>query len=364
VLIFERTDGLEKLSIWNARTGESHYIEMPEALYQIGGLDDPELFKDLNREFNTSTVRFRYDSFKTPPTIFDYDMNTRQLKKVEEIVVPGFDASQYHVERVEATADDGTPLQVLLAWKGELIKDGQRRLHLYGYGAYGMCALWAGHFRMSRLCLLDRGVVFACAYIRGGGEQGQVGHDQGKMLNKRNTFTDFIACGDYLVREGYTQHDRMSIEGRSAGGLLIGAVLNMRSGFCKAAVAGVPFVDVINTMLDDSIPLTVGEFLEWGNPKIREFFELMLSYSPYDNIGPKNYPSIFVHSALRDSAVPYWEPAKYVAKLRATKTDNNPLLFRILLDGGGHAGLSGRSETLREDAFRLAFILDQLGIEK
>ena len=363
MVVFEREDGLEKVRIVDMRDGGEHYVKFPETIYNIGSLEDPEMFADLNREFNTNVLRLRYDSFANPPSVIDYDMDSGARKTIEALVVPGHDPSQYHCEKIYATATDGTQVPIVLAWKGELKKDGKRPLYLYGYGAYGMCALWAGHFRMSRLSLLDRGVVFACAYIRGGGELGEPWHDGGKMLTKRNTFTDFIDCADHLVADGYGSRERFVIEGRSAGGLLMGVVLNMRPDLCKAAVVGVPFMDVINTMLDDSLPLTAGEFLEWGNPKDPEFFRYMLSYSPYDNLEAKAYPAVFVHSALRDSAVPYWEPAKFTAKMRALKTDTNMLISKTLLEGGGHAGLSARSDKLKEEAFRFAFILDQLGIQ-
>lgn len=362
MVVFERDNGLAKVRIVSMRGGSERYLDFPEPIYSIGSLDDPELFHNLNREFDSSVLRLRYDSFSTPPTVFDYEMSTGEREVVEELVVPGFDGSLYHSKVVYATARDGTQVPVLLAWKGDLVQDGNRPLYLYGYGAYGMCALWAGHFRMTRLSLLDRGVVFACAYIRGGGELGEPWHDGGKMLNKLNTFTDFIDCADYLIAEKYGRRERFVIEGRSAGGLLMGVVVNMRPDLCKAAVMGVPFVDVINTMLDDSLPLTAGEFLEWGNPKHPEFFRYMLAYAPYEHVCAQDYPSLLIHSALRDNAVPYWEPAKIAAKLRAMKTDSNPLLFRILLEGGGHAGLSARSDKLKEEAFRFAFILDQLAI--
>jgi oligopeptidase B len=362
MVVFERDNGLEKVRIVDNRTGSARYLEFPERIYNIGALDEAELFHDLNREFDSHVLRLRYDSFSTPPTIFDYDMGSGERTVVEALVVPGHDSSQYHSEMTYATARDGTKVPVVVSWKGDLVKDGKRPLYLYGYGAYGMCALWAGQFRMSRLSLLDRGVVFACAYIRGGGELGEPWHEAGKMLNKLNTFTDFIDSADHLIAEKYGSRDRFVIEGRSAGGLLMGVVVNMRPDLCKAAVMGVPFVDVINTMLDDTLPLTTGEFIEWGNPKELEYFRYMLSYSPYDNVCAQNYPTLLIHSALRDSAVPYWEPAKIAAKLRAMKTDNNPLLFRILLEGGGHGGLSGRTDRFKEEAFRFAFILDQLGI--
>ncbi|MGH9694209.1 MAG: prolyl oligopeptidase family serine peptidase [Bryobacteraceae bacterium] len=347
------------MRIVDMRNGKEHYIDFPEPIYNIGSVEEADMFLDLNREYNTTNLRLRYDSFATPPTVIDYDMESGKRQTVEALVVPGHDPSQYHCEKIYATAGDGTQVPIVVVWKGELAKDGKRPLYLYGYGAYGMCALWAGHFRMSRLSLLDRGVVFACAYIRGGGELGEPWHDGGKMLTKRNTFTDFIDCADHLVANGYGSRERFVIEGRSAGGLLMGVVLNMRPDLCKAAVMGVPFVDVINTMLDASLPLTTGEYEEWGNPEDEAYYRYIKSYSPYDNVKPGAYPHMLITAGLSDPRVSYWEPAKWTAKLRAARTDRNLHLLKTNMDAG-HFGASGRYGRFKDTAFSYAFIVKSL----
>ena len=293
--------------------------------------------------------------------MYDYDLASRKrtlLKQTE--VLGGYDPTRYASERIFATAEDGTRIPLSLIYKMGVKRDGTNPLLLYGYGSYGASLPIA--FNAQRLSLLDRGVIYAQAHIRGGKEMGEEWHDQGKMLAKRNTFTDFIAAADHLVKEKYTAHNRLAIEGGSAGGLLIGAVVNQRPDLCQAAVLHVPFVDVINTMLDESLPLTVQEFLEWGNPKIKKEYDYLKSYCPYTNIAARDYPAMLVLTSLNDSQVMYWEPAKYVAKLRATKTDKNPLLLRVNMDAG-HGGSSGRDDAMKEDAFTYAFILWQLGIE-
>jgi oligopeptidase B len=298
----------------------------------------------------------------TPPSVFDYDLNTRKrvlLKQAE--VLGGYDPSKYSSERIYAAASDGTRIPISLVYKKSLTRDGKRPMLLNGYGAYGV-SLNAG-FSSSRLSLLDRGVIYAMAHVRGGGDLGEEWHDHGKMLMKRNSFTDFIAAADYLVSEKYTSKDRLIIEGGSAGGLLMGVVANLRPDLFKAVVSRVPFVDVINTMLDESLPLTVGEFEEWGNPKLREDYDYMSSYCPYTNLAPKPYPAMLVKTSWSDSQVMYWEPAKYVARLRTLKTDDNALLLKTNL-GAGHGGASGRYDALRETAFDYAFLLTQLGIER
>ncbi|HJQ24447.1 MAG TPA: S9 family peptidase [Blastocatellia bacterium] len=354
-VLYERQEGLPRFRVTEFKTDESHVIDMPEAVYAV--------FPAAGPEYDTHTFRFNYTSFTTPPSVYDYDMKTRKrvlLKRTE--VLGGFDPQQYQAERVYAKAADGTRIPVSLVYKKELQRDGQRPLLLQGYGAYGISS--EINFSIPRLSLLDRGVIYAIAHIRGGGELGEPWHDQGKMMMKRNTFTDFIAAAEHLVAEKYTSSDRLLITGGSAGGLLMGAVLNMRPELFKAAVVYVPFVDVMNTMLDESLPLTVGEFEEWGNPKVKADYDYMRSYSPYDNIAAKGYPAILVRTSLNDSQVMYWEPAKYVARLRATKTDPNPLLFRIKLGGGGHGGASGRYDAIKDTAFDYAYILTQVGITK
>jgi oligopeptidase B len=315
-----------------------------------------------NPEFDTATLRFRYNSLVTPASIFDYDMKTRERKLLkQEEVLGGHDPSKYRSERIFATAKDGTRIPISLVYRKDLARDGKAPLWLSGYGSYGAPAFVG--FSTLHLSKLDRGVIFAQAHIRGGGEMGEEWHDAGKMLNKKNTFADFIACADHLVAERYTSRDRMAIQGGSAGGLLIGATLNLRPDVCKAALLNVPFVDVINTMLDSSLPLTVPEYLEWGNPNNSADYEYMKSYCPYTNLAAKDYPSILVTTSFNDSQVMYWEPAKYVAKLRSLKTDKNPLLFKCNM-AGGHGGSSGRYDALRERAFEHAWMLDQLGIRE
>jgi oligopeptidase B len=351
---YERENGLQRMRVTNLKTGTTHNLDFPEPVYAAAA--------SANAEYDTPVLRFTYQSFITPASVFDYDMKTRKrtlLKQTE--VLGGYDQSQYASERIYATAADGVRVPISLVYKKDLRRDGSRPLLLNGYGAYGYPL--PINFNASRLSLLNRGVVFAIAHIRGGGEMGELWHDQGKMLSKRNTFTDFIAAAEHLVGEKYTSKDRLVITGGSAGGLLMGAVLNMRPDLFKAAVVQVPFVDVINTMLDETLPLTVGEFQEWGNPKVKAEYDYIKTYSPYENIAAKNYPTILVRTSLNDSQVMYWEPAKYVAKLRATKTDKNPLLFKTNM-GAGHGGASGRYDFLHDVAFDYAFMLTQLGINK
>jgi oligopeptidase B len=351
-VIHEREGGFPRLRVVSFETGQSHPVEFPEPAYSVFGTG--------NAEFDTDTYRFAYESLVTPDSVFDYDMNTRsrRLLKQEE-VLGGYDAARYNSELVYAAAEDGTQLPISMVYRRDLRRPGPQPLLLTGYGAYGYPS--DVHFSSTRLSLLDRGVIFAIAHVRGGGEMGKRWHDQGRMLNKRNTFTDFVAVAQRLIAARYTVSDRLVIQGGSAGGLLMGAVVNLRPDLFKAVVAEVPFVDVINTMLDASLPLTTGEYEEWGNPQEREYFEYMLSYSPYDNIEAKPYPAILVETSLNDSQVMYWEPVKYVAKLRATKTDVNPVLLKINM-GAGHGGASGRYDYLRELAFTYTFILWQLGL--
>jgi oligopeptidase B len=277
-------------------------------------------------------------------------------------VLGGFDPAEYNSERIFATAADGTRIPVSLVYRKDLRRAATPQpLLLQAYGSYGYPHPIT--FSIPRLTLLDRGLVYAIAHIRGGGEMGKAWHDEGRMMNKRNTFTDFIAAAEFLIAERYTSKDQLAITGGSAGGLLLGAVVNMRPDLFKAVSSHVPFVDVVNTMLDEELPLTVGEYQEWGNPHERAAYLYMKSYSPYDNIEAKAYPPMLVQTSLNDSQVMYWEPAKYVARLRAKKTDRNPLLLKTNM-GAGHGGASGRYDALKEAAFEFAFILDQLGIRK
>jgi oligopeptidase B len=352
LVLYERGNALRMIRVRNIRSGDEHTISFAEPVYAAGPGSNPE--------YNTSTLRFGYQSMVTPSSVYDYDMNTRQreLKKQTEVI--GYDASQYATERTWARAPDGVMVPVSLVYRKPLARDGSRPMLLYAYGSYGSST--DPTFSSANLSLLDRGVVFAIAHIRGGQEMGRWWYDQGKMLNKRNTFTDFIAAAEHLVNERWTSRERLAIRGGSAGGLLMGAVVNMRPDLFRVVVADVPFVDVINTMADASIPLTAGEWEQWGNPLTSEQeYRYMLSYSPYDNVERKAYPTMLVTTGLNDPRVAYWEPAKWVARLRTMKTDDNLLLLRTNM-GAGHGGSSGRYDALRETAFRYAFILHHLGV--
>ncbi|MFY9611804.1 MAG: S9 family peptidase [Blastocatellia bacterium] len=354
LVVSEKEGGLNYLRVIDMKTNTSHRITTDESDYA--------LFLSGNPEFNTTTVRFNYQSMVTPSTVYDYDMSTRQRKLLkQQEVLGGFDAKNYEAKRVWSVSRDGTKVPISLVHKKGVKVDGTAPMLLYAYGSYG--ASMAATFSVGRLALLDRGVIFAQAYIRGGGEFGEEWREQGRMMKKLNTFYDFIDCADYLVKNKYTSSARLVIQGGSAGGLLMGAVVNMRPDLFKAVVAQVPFVDVMNTMLDASLPLTTSEYLEWGNPNEKAAFDYMLKYSPYDNIAPKNYPALLVQVSLNDSQVPYWEGAKFVARLRTTKTDKNPLLLKTNM-GAGHGGSSGRYDALRETAFTYAFMLWQMGIAK
>jgi oligopeptidase B len=347
----ERHEGLLRLRVTSLASGASHHVEFPEPTYEVSS--------EANAEFATTTYRFRYQSLITPSSVYDYDMETRaQMLRKRTEVLGGYDPSRYRSERVHASAPDGTRIPISLVRPAESARDGTTPMLLSGYGAYGIP--YPVTFSSNRLSLLERGVAVAIAHVRGGGELGKRWHDAGRMLAKGNTFTDFIAAAECLVAAGYTASDRLVIDGGSAGGLLVGAVLNLRPDLARAAVLRVPFVDVINTMLDESLPLTVGEFEEWGNPKLPEYFACMRAYCPYTNVGPWRYPAMLVRTSLNDSQVMYWEPAKYVARLRALKTDDNPVLFKIDM-GAGHGGPSGRYDALREISFDYAFILTVLG---
>jgi oligopeptidase B len=354
LVLLEREDGLRHFRVLSFATGQSHRIELPEPVYAA--------FTAENLEFDTNVFRFRYQSLVTPESVFDYDMDKRErrlLKRTE--VLAGYDAARYVSARLHAKAPDGTPIPISIVYRKDISRDGSNPLLLTGYGSYGISS--NPGFSSNRVSLLDRGVVCAIAHVRGGGEMGKKWHDQGRMFAKKNTFTDFIAVAEHLIREKWTSKDRLAIEGGSAGGLLVGAVVNMRPDLFAAAIARVPFVDVINTMLDSTLPLTVGEFEEWGDPRDREQYEYMKSYSPYDNIAARAYPAMLVKTSFNDSQVMYWEPAKYVARLREMKTDSNPLVFKVNM-AGGHGGSSGRYDKLKEAAFDYAFLLTQLGVVK
>lgn len=344
-----REDGLPLFEVREIATGVSHRVSFPDAAYETSLENNPE--------FDMRLMRFRYESPVRPASVFDYDMVSRERTLLKQQEVPGgFDPGRYVVERLHAPAADGTEIAITLVRRKDDAADGSGALHLLGYGAYGYP--YPLSFSSSRFSLVDRGVGFAFAHIRGGGELGKRWHDAGRMVEKMNTFTDFIACADYLVGKGYCSRDRLVIEGRSAGGLLVGAVLNLRPNVAKAAILGVPFVDVINTMLDDTLPLTVGEWEEWGNPNVEEHYRWIEQYCPYTNLAAQQYPSLFVRTALNDSQVMYWEPAKYVAKLRVLSLETE-CLFLTNMDAG-HGGASGRYDYLKEVGLDYAFILDQV----
>ena len=352
LVLEERFKGLNRIQIrsWNASS--AHYIAFDDPAYSA--------WIGHNPEFDSEVLRFGYNSLTTPASTFDYHMKTRErvLLKQQEIV-GGYDPSEYQSERIWATAEDGTQVPISLVYKKALFsKDGSNPLLQYAYGSYGYST--DPIFSPSRLSLLDRGFVFAIAHIRGGQEMGRHWYENGKMLKKRNTFTDFIACSKHLVEEHYTSPDKLYAMGGSAGGLLMGVVMNLEPQLYHGIVAAVPFVDVVTTMLDESIPLTTGEFDEWGNPKNKEYYDYMLSYSPYDNIAANEYPNLLVTSGLHDSQVQYWEPTKWVARLREIKTDDNKLLLYTNMDAG-HGGASGRFRALRELAMEYTFVLDLAG---
>jgi len=350
--VYERENGLRQISVHDLVGMKTHRVEFPEEVYTFYTEDNPD--------FNSQLLRFTYTSMITPKSVYDYNMKTheRELKKQEE-VLGGYDPTEYHTERIFATAADSTRIPISLVYRKGLVKNGANPLLLYGYGSYGSSS--EPRFASSALSYLDRGFVYARAHVRGGGEMGRYWYEEGKLLHKKNTFTDFIACAEHLIAEGYTASDRLAIGGGSAGGLLIGAVVNMRPDLFKAAVADVPFVDVINTMADPTIPLTVIEYDEWGNPADEEYYRYMLSYSPYDNVAAQSYPNLLITAGLNDPRVQYWEPAKWTAKLRALKTGNNLLILKTNM-GAGHMGASGRYNYLKEYAFEIAFVLDRLGI--
>ncbi|KPL18788.1 MAG: protease 2 [candidate division Zixibacteria bacterium SM23_81] len=353
LVLYEREGGLKKIRVMNLRSRQIHEVELPEPVYTC--------WPERNPEFYTHVLRFNYSSLVTPRSVFDYDMNakTRELKKQYE-VLGGYDPSLYRSERMLAQAPDGTMVPISLVYKKGMVKDGTSPLYLDGYGSYGLSS--EPKFSANRLSLINRGFTYAIAHIRGGGEMGRHWYEDGKLLNKMNTFTDFIACAEHLIAENYTSAERLVVNGESAGGLLMGAVANMRSNLFKIVIAEVPFVDVINTMLDPNIPLTVTEYEEWGNPNEREYYHYMKSYSPYDNVEAKDYPNMLITAGLNDPRVQYWEPAKWTAKLRALKTDDNILLLKTNM-GAGHFGQTGRYDYLRDVAFGYAFIFDVLGIK-
>ncbi len=349
----ERKGGLNQIHIIRWADKADHYIEIGEPTYAAS--------LDNNPEFDTKTLRYNYASMKTPTTVVDYNMETRQ-KEVKKVapVLGNFDTNNYQTEFVWATARDGVKVPVSIMYKKGLKRDGSAPCHLTGYGSYG--SSYDPYFNRDKISLVDRGFVVAIAHIRGGMEMGYKWYEDGKMLKKMNTFTDFIDCSDFLVKEKYTSSDRLFAEGRSAGGLLMGAVTNMRPDLYKGIITGVPFVDVLTTMSDPSIPLTTGEYSEWGNPAVKEQYEYMKQYSPYDNLKKGNYPNMLVLTSFSDSQVQYFEPAKYVARLRDLKTDQNVLLFKTNMTGS-HGGSSGRFERLKERALEYSWMMGLLGMD-
>ena len=350
LIVYERRNGLRQIRISPFGMMSSvRYIEFPEPAYSV----EPE----TNPEFDTNILRFTYSSPVTPHSVIDYHMDTGQWELIKQDIPGGYDRTQYVAERIHATALDGKQIPMTVVYKKDLKKDGNNPTLLYGYGSYG--SVIDADFNSQRLSLLDRGFIFAIGHIRGGSDLGRAWYESGRMLNKKNSFTDFIACAEHLIQEGFTSNKKLAILGGSAGGLLVSACLTMRPDLFQAVINKVAFVDVVTTMSDPTIPLTSLEWDEWGNPQVREHFEYMLSYSPYDNVRPTAYPHILITTGLNDPRVAYWEPAKFAAKLREMKTDNNLLLLHTNYEAG-HAGASGRYDYLKEVAIDFAFLIDRL----
>jgi len=345
-----RTGGLSKVEIVPAK-GATYFVDASEPAYVMRTIDTPD--PDATR------VRYAYQSMVTPGTTLEIDVASRAKTELKVQPVPGYTAANYASEYLHARASDGTEIPISVVYRKDTRRDGSAPLLVYGYGSYGLSS--DPVFDLSRQALLDRGWVFATAHVRGGQEMGRAWYEDGKLMHKRNTFTDFIAATEHLVASGYGARDQVYAQGGSAGGLLMGAVLNLRPDLYRGVIAAVPFVDVVTTMLDESIPLTTNEFDEWGNPKQKAYYDYMLAYSPYDNIKAQDYPAILCITGLWDSQVQYYEPAKWVARLRATKTDGNPLLFHINMEAG-HGGKSGRFRKYRETAEEYAFVMGQAGI--
>jgi oligopeptidase B len=349
--VWKREGGYASIMIYDTKSGETHDISLPEEIYGLQPVENPV--------YETDTLRFAFSSPVTPRSVYDYDMSARslELKKVDEI--KNHDATKFVTKRMYALSSDGTKIPLSIAYKKGTKLEGKNSLLLDGYGSYGVSQ--DPHFDSKRLSLIERGIVYAIAHIRGGGEYGKPWYHNGKLAHKMNTFTDFITCAEYLIAERFTSSDMLGAIGISAGGLLMGAVVNLCPDLFGCIVAQVPFVDVINTMLDDTIPLTTFEYKEWGDPRIKEQFEWMLEYSPYDNVTAKNYPSLLITAGYNDPRVQYWEPAKWTAKLRALKTDDNPLLLKTKM-GTGHGGSSGRYDYMKDWAFIYSFIIETLGL--
>jgi oligopeptidase B len=354
LVIQERIKGLTALRIRPWKDSKEHYLDFGEPTYTA--------YTSVNPEFDTKILRYTYTSMTTPNSTYDYNMVSKEKKLLkQQEVLGGYNPADYVTERLWAAAKDGTKVPISLVYKKGLKKDGKAPMLLYSYGSYGISS--NATFSSTRLSLLNRGFVFAMAHIRGGQEMGREWYENGKLLKKKNTFTDFIDCADFLIKQKYAAKDKIFAQGGSAGGLLMGAVTNMRPELWKGIIAQVPFVDVITTMSDTSIPLTTNEFDEWGNPANKEYYDYMLSYSPYDQVDKKAYPNILVTTGLHDSQVQYFEPAKWVAKLREMKTDNNTLMLKTDMSAG-HGGKSGRFDALKDVAFVYAFMFDLIGIKE
>jgi len=349
LVISERSNGLNKIKIKPWSGGEEYYLPFDSETYTA--------YTSTNVDFDTEILRYGYQSLATPSSVIDFNMKTKtkEIKKEQQVLGGKFDKNNYVEERIWATATDGTKVPISMVYRKEIKKDGTNPLLLYAYGSYGISM--DPYFSSTRLSLLDRGFIFAIAHIRGGEDLGRQWYEDGKLLKKKNTFTDFIDCSKYVIEQNYTSPKHLYAEGGSAGGLLMGAIVNMAPELYNGVIAQVPFVDVMTTMLDDSIPLTTGEYDEWGNPNVKKYYDYMKSYSPYDNVKPQAYPNMYVSTGLHDSQVQYWEPAKWVAKLRMLKTNDN-LLFLITNMDAGHGGASGRFEALKELAKEFSFLLD------
>ncbi len=350
-----RSQAVDHLRVYDFHSAKWTAIPFPEPVYAASPGGTPE--------FDSKTYRYNYQSFITPPSVFDYDVRSGQAKLLKrQEVLGGYDPTQYVSERLWATARDGVKVPVSIVYRKGFVRDGHSPLFLYGYGSYGIGT--SATFASNRLSLLDRGMAYAIAHIRGGNEMGEKWREDGMLMKKKNTFWDFIDCAQFLVDQKWTSKDRLVIEGGSAGGLLMGAVVNMAPDMFHAVHAAVPFVDVMNTMMDATLPLTVGEYLEWGNPNEKAAYDYMKTYSPYDNLEKRAYPAILVTTSFNDSQVMYWEPAKYVARLRTLKTNDTPLLLKIRMEPAGHGGASGRYDRMKDQAFEYAWMLTQVGITK
>ena len=354
LVISERSNGLNQIRVMPWKS-EAYYLPFEIETYSVS--------TTTNIDFDTEMLRYSYQSLATPASLVDFNMRTKEKIILKEQLVLGgkFDKNNYIEERIWATAEDGTKIPVSMVYKKGIEKDGKNPLLLYAYGSYGVTI--DPYFSTTRLSLLDRGFIYAIAHIRGGEDMGREWYEDGKLLKKKNTFTDFIDCSKFVIEQNYTSPDSLFAEGGSAGGLLMGAIINKNPELYKAVIAQVPFVDVVTTMLDDTIPLTTGEYDEWGNPNEKEYYEYMKSYSPYDNVVAQDYPNLYISTGLHDSQVQYWEPAKWIAKLRELKTNNNQLFLDINMETG-HGGASGRFEALKELAKEFTFLLDLVGIKR